>query len=205
MEIARLLLDHGAKMETKDKYNNTTLPVASWLGSAAMVQLDRKANVNNVNNKGPLLMHACRNRFEGEAMIPILIANGADPSLNDNDDDTVLHYAYKTSGSMVRAIAPFIAPFIAPNGQLQDKLPASICPDPISSMREAIPYGLVPRLRDFRGRVDQKKPVEYCWSMLRVAPLCLDSSNHVYPSVPFILQCLVMIVVVCLMCLYTLS
>ena len=98
--MVQLLLDHGANVERKDKEGRTALHWACRLGSAVIVQLllDRKANVNAVHNKGcaPLIW-ACLNRFEGEAVIPILIAAGADLSSMDNQGLTSLPYSYHTN------------------------------------------------------------------------------------------------------------
>jgi len=46
-------------------------------------------------------------------------------------------------------------------------------------MREAVRYGSTFDRQDrFRNQVDAGQPAELCWSMLRVSPLCMDSSAN---------------------------
>ena len=74
-----------------------------------------------------------------------------------------------------------ISPYIPAKGQLQNILPSDDCPDPIGSMREAVRYGFTPAQDDFRNRVVDGEPAEFCWSMLRVSPFCMYlSANDVF-------------------------
>jgi ankyrin repeat protein len=178
VEIAHLLLDRGADLEHKDKKGSVAIHFACEYSSVAMVQLllERKANVNVVGINGCTpLMHACFNHYVGEALIPILVAAGADTTLKDKDGDNVLVYAYTFGGLMMRSIASFVVP----SKELRELLPSPIdCRDPIGSICEAVSYGFTHRKNNFRDQIDDKESPEYCWAILRVSPLCLDSSNN---------------------------
>jgi hypothetical protein len=177
--IARMLVDRGANIEHKNIHGITALSYACKASSAAMVELllARKANVNASDNTGRTpLMLACNNCMAGEAIIPMLIKAGADPLKKDNDGDTSLYYAFAHGGV---AIMRAISPYVAANGQLQNTLPATTCPDPLGSMREAVRYGFNINRKDrLRRQVDAGESAEYCWAMSRVSPLCFDLSDN---------------------------
>lgn len=176
--VAMMLLDRGANIEHKNTHGSTPLTFACGDGSASMVEslLARKANVNAANADGTTpLMYACGNRMAGEAVIPMLIKAGANPTQKDNDGHTALNYAYTNCAVLMRAISSHIQT----NDQLWNRIPGNACPDPIGCMHEAVRYGFTfNHPNRFRYRVNAGAPAEFCWSMLRVSPLCMDSSAN---------------------------
>lgn len=178
VKIAHLLLDNGAKLEHKNQDGRTALHYACrYSTSITMVQLllDRKAAVNAISNDGSTsLMQACFNHYVGEALIPILVAAGADTTLKDKDGDTVLLWAFASGGMIMRALAPFIIPA----GQLKDVVPPTDCADPVGTMHEAVAFGFEQTTESFFDEVTSESPSNYCWSFLRLAPLCLNSSTY---------------------------
>jgi ankyrin repeat protein len=178
--IARMLLDHGANIEQKDKNGSTSLSLACEVGGAAMVELllSRKANANTTGNDGGTpLMWACINKTHGEVIIPLLIEVGADPLKKDDQGKTALNYAFASGGG---AIIRAVSSYIPAHNQLRNRLPPIDSDDPIGSMREAVRYGFdINRQNRFRNHViDDGVSAAFAWSILRTSPLCFDSSEN---------------------------
>jgi ankyrin repeat protein len=179
VEIACLLLDRGANLHCKDDPDGDgVLHYACQFNSAEMVQLllERKANVNALNNSGQTpLMFACWNNWFGEAIIPILMVAGANAQIEDNEKKTAMYFACASSGWMVKAISSFIPP----NGQMRDVLPSEeeSCSDPIGVMVEAASYGMRATKNEF---MKGSKHSQYSWAIMRQQSnsLCFDLSRY---------------------------
>jgi len=84
LQMATLLLDHGAHVDALDQSGGTALHWAAELGKVDMIKflLDHKASVDATNRQGitPLMLAASHAR---PAAIKILLAHGADPKKQD--------------------------------------------------------------------------------------------------------------------------
>lgn len=95
VELARLLIDHGANVNAEyPEDKRTALYQFAVLGDAAGVQLllSKGARVNIVDSRGTPLLHAAFRRDEPNGL-PItrqLLKAGADPSLPDRDGANLL-------------------------------------------------------------------------------------------------------------------
>lgn len=94
LEIARLLLDHGATVDARDEYGFTPLTMAISTRHAAVVSLllARGANPNAPNDLGmPPLLWALMLRQSGSACE--LLEHGANPNAYDSDHRSALYLA----------------------------------------------------------------------------------------------------------------
>jgi uncharacterized protein len=84
MQIADLLLTHGANPDHRDRFGNTALHWAAAAGHADMVHrlIEAKAAINPQNKQGitPMMLAIGNNR---PGVVRSLIASGADPSIQD--------------------------------------------------------------------------------------------------------------------------
>jgi ankyrin repeat protein len=82
--ITRILLDHGARVELKDKLGNTALHDAAQRGSIDVMRLliAAKAPIDAQNREGvtPLMLAANSGRSD---VVALLLQNGADPAKQD--------------------------------------------------------------------------------------------------------------------------
>lgn len=130
--IVKLLLDQGAIPDMQDRSGGTPINWAAWRGFEAIVKmlLDRGANANRLDNpsQSPLLWalgkyadgffrkisRECRVRTwnshgigDMEAVVDLLLKNGADPNVTDEDGRTLLSLSVKlgfNSKSLVRSL-----------------------------------------------------------------------------------------------------
>lgn len=89
VEMARLLLDYGAKINVVDDCDGTPLINAATKNRSEIVALllERKANINDADESGfTALMCAAMNG--GIETVRVLIENGADTTLRDLDGET---------------------------------------------------------------------------------------------------------------------
>jgi len=93
-EVARVLLEHGADTETRDKYNYSPLEWSSQKGHVEVVRvlLENHADVNfSTENKWTALHSAS---WSGQvAVARVLLGNGADPNGKTTYNETPLHLA----------------------------------------------------------------------------------------------------------------
>jgi ankyrin repeat protein len=104
VKVAKLLIESGADLATKDEIGNTVLHVACFQGAVDVVQLliDAKADVNaqNHNGKTPLM-----NSVKNIEVAKLLIENGADLANKDNDGNTALYLAcYESAVDVVKLL-----------------------------------------------------------------------------------------------------
>lgn len=103
-EIARLLLQHGAKPDTEGNDGETALLNAGYRGNAALVKMllaaGAKANYQNGAGDTPLLSTVAGslfNGYHGEGQFPetirLLIGAGANVNAQPGGNMTPLHYA----------------------------------------------------------------------------------------------------------------
>jgi ankyrin repeat protein len=89
--VARLLLEKGADLESKDKYGNTLLLGAVFKGQEAVVRflLENGADLESKNNDGstPLIVAVFKKH---EALIRLLLEKGADLESKNNEGNTPL-------------------------------------------------------------------------------------------------------------------
>jgi ankyrin repeat protein len=94
MKVARLLLAHGADVNSRDSQHRTPLFLASKKGRLEVVQLllDHGADVANRDSVGWTPLHT--SSAEGHDNVVLsLLEHGADPDSQDNDGSTPLHQA----------------------------------------------------------------------------------------------------------------
>ena len=101
MQLARLLLSHGADVELRDEYGKTVLhSVAEWgrSGDIVKVLLENKLDINARDEKGQTaLLIAVRcspdEPKEHRSLITQLLEGGASVDQSDIDGWTALHWA----------------------------------------------------------------------------------------------------------------
>lgn len=93
---ARVLLQHGAKIEETDNKGNTALIIAAGsedgLG-VVKILLDAKANVNATNQNGNTALHAAAKNEEGHRIVKALLKAKAAVNAVNHDGNTALHVA----------------------------------------------------------------------------------------------------------------
>jgi len=95
-DYARILLEHGADVNAKNRMGFTALMMASQYGKKAMVQLlvENGADIHAQNyNRHTALMYACEE--EHVEICHYLIEKGADVNEKDNKDSTILMNAVR--------------------------------------------------------------------------------------------------------------
>ena len=86
--MVQLLLDAGADANAPSEKGETPLYFACWmgLGSTVMKMLECGAKVDGISGKKLPLIAACRN--EHVSVVRLLLANGANPNLPEEDNDS---------------------------------------------------------------------------------------------------------------------
>jgi hypothetical protein len=109
-DIAKLLLEHGADVNAKDKYGGTPLHRAVLTEDADVVTLllEHGADVNAKDKYGGTPLHLAA--AKGHADIArLLLEHGADPSIKDNEGSTPLDIARRKGYAVVaRVIEEFV-------------------------------------------------------------------------------------------------
>jgi ankyrin repeat protein len=167
VKIARVLLDRGAEIEQRGRWQRTPLLEASISGSAELVELllSRGADIKAVDENGnTALILASHNGMHGPAIIPLLVKAGVDVSAVNSDGESALVCGMAQNGSIMQALAP-----LYPHGrQLANFRPGTTCPDPIGCVREAAPFGCSISSGTFDNAVFYDHPANYCWALLRL-------------------------------------
>ena len=98
--IARLLLQRGVDVHTKDKDHDTPLHSAAFSGMLKFVRilLDYGANVNAENKRGKTSLHqVAQGKYDsqehGVSVARLLLERGVDVHAQDKDHNTALHLA----------------------------------------------------------------------------------------------------------------
>src|SRR5688572_21554121 len=87
LPMIRLLLEHGAALDPRDKWGQTALFFASHAGSAEAVSTLLAAGADPNDGKGPLLAAASEDHL---GIVQQLLAAGADPKATDEVGQTAL-------------------------------------------------------------------------------------------------------------------
>jgi len=98
LEIAKILIEHGADVNARDQDGLTPLHNTAWTnnGEVAKLLIANGADVNakdNYENTPLLFFFAVRAPFDWEQIPRVLIDNGADVNAKDNRGTTPLEYA----------------------------------------------------------------------------------------------------------------
>jgi ankyrin repeat protein len=98
----QLLLDRGADVDRKDKYRETALQRAAFMGREEAVQLliDRGADVNAKDNKGGAALVKAASTGH-ETVVRLLLDRGADVDAKNNDGETALVKAIRMEHVLV--------------------------------------------------------------------------------------------------------
>ncbi|XP_060576522.1 trichohyalin-like isoform X26 [Ruditapes philippinarum] len=95
-KCVKLLLEHKVDINVTDKDKNTALHLAVKEGNTAMVALlvryGAKVNVKNKDGRTPLIL-SVQDPSKRDEPTRILLENGADPNLVDNEQRSALHHA----------------------------------------------------------------------------------------------------------------
>ncbi|HLK61388.1 MAG TPA: ankyrin repeat domain-containing protein [Chthonomonadaceae bacterium] len=85
VELVRLLLQHGAKIQTTDEAGTTPLMLAAWFNAVESMKLlignGADVNVTDKNGYTPLMMAASNGSVEATKL---LLSRGADPKVKDS-------------------------------------------------------------------------------------------------------------------------
>jgi ankyrin repeat protein len=100
-DMVRILLENGADLNAENSFRWTPLFSAARMGSVETVQalLEAGAESDAVSAEGrtPMMVLIDRGRLGGMTdKMMLLLDNGADPNLQDNNGDTALHFAART-------------------------------------------------------------------------------------------------------------
>lgn len=99
--IVQLLIDHGAKLDIKDKYGWTPLMYASFQGNSDLVKFYIDSgidpNIQDTTYKNTALMLA--SGLEHFEVVKLLLEHGADPNIKGIDDITALSAAAATGNN----------------------------------------------------------------------------------------------------------
>jgi len=97
VEVARILVEHGAKVNSTNSENTSALNYASYIGNAELVLLlvEHGADINAVDGVGrtPLMWAAVQGNKDA---VLVLLKHGADANLRDPDGVTALSMAEST-------------------------------------------------------------------------------------------------------------
>lgn len=181
LKIARLLVERGASLLSRDSIGCVPLHRACASGTLEMVMLlgpKKHACINLVSAEGmTALMFSCLNAFHGVEIIPYLIRVGADTTVKFRGRNA-LHIASGKNASLVKAIRPFMTPT-----QIEEARPTGIAignQDILGILRE-MDYPI--RADMFKKSVGAKAETNLIWSILRMIPPCLDGSQNDFYSV----------------------
>ena len=160
-EVERLL-NAGADIEARDKWNTTSLHEACFWGRSdiARLLLDRGADPGARSDAGTTSLHtACE--WGHTDIVRLLLERGADVGARDIDGDTPLHWACIFSGPEVTSIATLLLDRGADPGAQgeESRTPLDIACD----LPESDPYR-EPLLEIFRDRFPEAWFTKFCES-----------------------------------------
>ena len=96
LDVVKLLIQKGAKVNTGNKYEGTALHVASWAGHLEIVELliQKGANINAKNESGWTALHFASDKGHLE-VIELLLEKGANMKVKNNRGETPLDITRK--------------------------------------------------------------------------------------------------------------
>ena len=110
-DIAKMLIESGAKLDVKDSYSDTALHWASFnqLDEVISKMIERNVNINVVNGIGKTPLMSCIEGLNHHGMkssdaLHILISRGSDINSLDYDNFSALHYAILASADPVERL-----------------------------------------------------------------------------------------------------
>ena len=94
LQIAQILVQHGASVNVKSNTGDSPLHCASSFGASDVVLflIQQGASVNKINSSGNTSLHAACNRGF-EEVVKILLSHGANPNKQGQYQRTPLHCA----------------------------------------------------------------------------------------------------------------
>jgi cytohesin len=92
INATRLLLDHGANLNARDRDGNTLLHIATGRDNILEMLLDRGANADATGDRKRTPLHIAVD-FSEAGSVNILLEHGANVNARDNMDITPLHFA----------------------------------------------------------------------------------------------------------------
>lgn len=108
VDVAKLLVQHGADVNLGDAQSNTPLMYAAFSGNEKLVEflVSSGANVNAANYEGatPLMNAVLVKSFASTDVIKMLIEHGADVNAAEKDGMTVMSFASVRSSSDIKQL-----------------------------------------------------------------------------------------------------
>ena len=110
-DIAKILIEYGAKLDVKDSYSDTALHWAAFnqLDEVIAAMVERKVDLNVVNGIGKTPLMSCIEGLNHHGMnislaLKILLLKGASVNMLDYDNFSALHYAILASADSVECL-----------------------------------------------------------------------------------------------------
>ena len=93
-EVARLLIDHGVNMESRNEFDNTPIVTAAFEGHLEIVKLllEQGIDINSKGGKGYSMLHFAVEDFNFE-IVEFLLEKGANVNARTGKNNTPLHSA----------------------------------------------------------------------------------------------------------------
>lgn len=186
-QVAKVLLENGASMDSKTQDEMDSLGIACAKSTLEMVQLllpakHPRANTIDIYKQTPLI-HACNNAHDGQRIITYLVGMGVDVTSKSKEGGDAFTFACLKNAALVKAVLPFL-----PNNRGEDasrgmrilyhtvvKYPNKRHSDILGVLRE---LGASLPLRIFEYCVRNNAPMDLIWATTRMIPPVLDGSQN---------------------------